>query len=49
MKAEATEAARRILQARGNAFDAAVAGQAPHVRHVGGLALETPQCLSGGF
>jgi gamma-glutamyltranspeptidase / glutathione hydrolase len=28
MKAEATEAARRILQAGGNAFDAAVAGQA---------------------
>jgi gamma-glutamyltranspeptidase / glutathione hydrolase len=28
MKAEATESARRILQAGGNAFDAAVAGQA---------------------
>ncbi|HEY7615788.1 MAG TPA: gamma-glutamyltransferase, partial [Terriglobales bacterium] len=28
MKAEATEAARRILQLGGNAFDAAVAGQA---------------------
>src|SRR5262245_41230008 len=28
MKPEATEAARRILQAGGNAFDAAVAGQA---------------------
>jgi len=28
MKAEATEAARRILQAGGNAFDAAVGGQA---------------------
>jgi gamma-glutamyltranspeptidase/glutathione hydrolase len=28
MKAEATEAARRILQAGGNAFDAAVSGQA---------------------
>ena len=28
MKAEATDAARRILQAGGNAFDAAVAGQA---------------------
>jgi gamma-glutamyltranspeptidase / glutathione hydrolase len=28
MKSEATEAARRILQAGGNAFDAAVAGQA---------------------
>src|SRR5262252_3470023 len=28
MKAEATEVARRILQAGGNAFDAAVAGQA---------------------
>src|SRR5215471_8930085 len=28
MKAEATEAARRILDAGGNAFDAAVAGQA---------------------
>src|ERR1700685_1219397 len=28
MKAEATEAARRILAAGGNAFDAAVAGQA---------------------
>src|SRR6059058_2639383 len=28
MRAEATEAARRILQAGGNAFDAAVAGQA---------------------
>jgi gamma-glutamyltranspeptidase / glutathione hydrolase len=28
MKAEATEAARRILEARGNAFDAAVGGQA---------------------
>ena len=28
MKAEATEAARQILQAGGNAFDAAVAGQA---------------------
>jgi gamma-glutamyltranspeptidase / glutathione hydrolase len=28
MKAEATEAARRILQAGGNAFDASVAGQA---------------------
>jgi gamma-glutamyltranspeptidase/glutathione hydrolase len=28
MKAEATEAARRILEAGGNAFDAAVAGQA---------------------
>src|SRR5712691_8109645 len=28
MKAEATESARRILQASGNAFDAAVAGQA---------------------
>ena len=27
MKPEATEAARRILQAGGNAFDAAVAGQ----------------------
>ena len=28
MKAEATESARRILEAGGNAFDAAVAGQA---------------------
>src|SRR6516164_4441047 len=28
MKAESTEAARRILDAGGNAFDAAVAGQA---------------------
>ena len=28
MRPEATEAARRILQAGGNAFDAAVAGQA---------------------
>jgi gamma-glutamyltranspeptidase/glutathione hydrolase len=28
MKAEATEAARRILQTGGNAFDAAVGGQA---------------------
>ena len=28
MRAEATEAARRILDAGGNAFDAAVAGQA---------------------
>src|SRR5262249_44074420 len=28
MKAEATDAARRMLQAGGNAFDAAVAGQA---------------------
>src|SRR5205809_996096 len=28
MKAEATEAARRILQTRGNAFDAVVGGQA---------------------
>src|SRR3977135_2223498 len=28
MKAEATQAAERILQAGGNAFDAAVAGQA---------------------
>jgi len=28
MRAQATEAARRILEAGGNAFDAAVAGQA---------------------
>ena len=33
MKPEATEAARRILQAGGNAFDAAVAGQAALGRH----------------
>ena len=40
MKAEATEAAVRILEAGGNAFDAAVAGQAV-------LALVNPE--SNGF